>query len=160
MKEVKLKISKADVFEEVAKTTAYIGHKRTDADPKAYDRIFATDADRQMLERYWREACSIATATLKPFATAIAEQPCATDADTTRDYTATLSMGNAYDGTLTDSIAASLFSFFTAYVVAAWCRTACKEEAEGYATDAAAFTDNVERKLHHRMPPTRKTGNQ
>ena len=57
MNEKTLTTDKNDVYEEVAKTTSYAGAKTDDA--TAYDKIFTTDADKEMLERFWQESKKI-----------------------------------------------------------------------------------------------------
>ena len=66
MKTIELTVNKANVYDEVAKTTSYTGQKMQ-GDATAYDRIFTTDDDRMMLERFWVEACNGATEQFKPF---------------------------------------------------------------------------------------------
>ena len=52
-----LTIKKIDVYEEVAKTTAYIGAKNKLEDGKsAFDQVFVTDADLAMIERFYNES--------------------------------------------------------------------------------------------------------
>jgi hypothetical protein len=66
MQDITLTINKSKVWHEVAKATSYTGAKMvTGDDPGAYDRIFTTDEDREMMERYWVEACSLATSQLR-----------------------------------------------------------------------------------------------
>lgn len=77
MKEIELSVNKANVYTEVAKTTAYTGSKMQD-DKEAYSRIFATDEDREMLERFWVEACNGATELLKQFIVTVSDQPMST----------------------------------------------------------------------------------
>lgn len=54
--DVILTIKKAVVYDEVAKLTGYVGAKTIEDSGKAYDRVFTTDDDRLMLERFWRES--------------------------------------------------------------------------------------------------------
>ena len=57
MRDIRISINRDEVYEEVAKTTAYIGGKSLDANGKSlYDQVFVTDADREMLEGYWNAA--------------------------------------------------------------------------------------------------------
>ena len=50
---ITLTVNKEKVYEEVAQTTSYTGAKMDDE--HAYDRIFTTDEDKSMLERFWNE---------------------------------------------------------------------------------------------------------
>lgn len=156
MSTLNITISKSGVYDEVAKTTAYIG-KKMKGDANAYERIFVTDADRMLLERYWREACSSATGAMKDFVTSVVAQPESHGVDLSKDYSATLTMPSNWDATLADSINASLFAFFVASIVAEWSKISNKEEAEAYANDAVAAMKDVRIKLYYRTRPTRKS---
>ena len=65
--DVVLSIKKANVYDEVAKLTGYVGAKNIEDTGKAYDRVFTTDDDRLMLERFWREAVGAITDEVKRF---------------------------------------------------------------------------------------------
>lgn len=156
MIEVKLKICKRDVYEEVAKTTAYTGAKKVE-DEASYDRIFATDADRLMLERFWRESCNAVTDQLKEFITDVRSQPSiSTMVDLDCNYEIKLSLSDLFDVTLTDSINSSLFSFFVESIISKWYLITNKEEAEAAATNAVGMLGDAVHKIYNRKKPTRK----
>lgn len=50
MTDIALTVNKESVYEEVAQTTAYTGAKMDNE--LAYNRIFTTDEDKSMLERF------------------------------------------------------------------------------------------------------------
>ena len=104
--DITLSIKKIDVYDEVAKTTSYVGLKKIDADDKLYDRVFTTDADRDLLERFWREACNAVTDEFKQF---IISQPGQTDNGI---FTVDMSMPSSFDMNLVSSVEQSLLSFF------------------------------------------------
>lgn len=156
MQEINITIDKNKVWHEVAKATSYTGAKMmTGEDPNAYDRIFTTDEDRELLERYWVEACSLATSTLAPWLSDVEDQPIHHGVDVTTDYEVTLSMSNRYDSNLSDSLQSALFSYFVATILSKWYRLTNKSETEAYATEAAAMLQSVEQKLYHKKAPTR-----
>ena len=158
MQTMTITIDKAQVLHEVAKATAYTGAKMMGGDdPGAYDRIFVSDEEREMLERYWVEACSLVTGTLKPWLSSVDEQPIHHGVDIQTDYVAELSMSDRYDDNLTDSIQAALTSFFVAAILSKWYRLTNKAEVEAYATEAAAMLQIAEQKLYHKKKPTRIT---
>lgn len=66
MKTVVFKVSINEVYQEVAKTTSYTGAKM-DTDENAYDRIFTTDEDKTMLERFWNESKNMIAGSLKNY---------------------------------------------------------------------------------------------
>lgn len=145
MKRLKLRIDKEALLMEVAKTTAYEGAK-TVADGIDYDRLLTTDEDREMLERYWVEACGKATERMKRLVEV------AKVLET--GYEAILRMSDDYDDGLTASIEAGLQSYAVAQIVSKWLRL-CKhlDEAERYGTDALKALDEVMQKLWHRKRP-------
>ena len=65
MRDIRISINRDKVYEEVAKTTAYIGGKNLDANGKSlYDQVFVTAADRDMLEGFWHDAIGDVSAAL------------------------------------------------------------------------------------------------
>jgi hypothetical protein len=155
MIEIELHINKANVYDEVAKTTSYTGAKMVE-DDKAYDRIFTTDADRQMLERFWLEACNGATEQFKPFLVSVSNQQVSHGVELSADYIVTLEVSNSYDTTLTQSIETSLYSYFVMYIVSKWYKFTNKDESESCGNDAVGAMDDVMRKLYFRKKPTRR----
>lgn len=64
-------ISCKSILDEVAKSTAYLGAKRDD-----YERLSTTDANDEILARYWREAVAEAALEMGPAAEfALTESP-------------------------------------------------------------------------------------
>ncbi len=156
MKEITITVNKANVYDEVAKTTAYIGAKSVD-DVSAYERVFTTDADREMLERFWAEACNMATTQLKRFVVQVSDNPQRHGVDLAANYEVILKLSELFDDTaLADSISSSMFNFFVASIVGKWCALAAKAEAESYALEAAGLMKEVIQKAYHRSRPTRE----
>lgn len=147
MGQVTLTVEKDKVYAEIAKTTSYTGQKMV-GDETAYQRIFTTDEDKDMLSRFWNEACSGATDLLKPFINTI---------DVTSDYCVTLDLSCRYDNTLTGSVQTSLFSYFVYFILSRWYKMANKGEYESYAVDAASMLEDVMHKIYHRTKPQRIT---
>ena len=148
-------IDKAKVMHEVAKASAYTGAKMMADDPGAYDRIFVSDEEREMLERYWVEACSLVTSQLREWVKAVSAQPIHHGVDITTDYEVTMSVADAWPATLRDSVRSSLLSFVVATILAKWYCLVNKGETEAYATEAAAHLTDAELKLCQRKRPTR-----
>lgn len=139
-------VDKAKVMTEVAMTTSYVGAKMEGDAGDYYDKVFTTDEDAEMLERFWSEAASAATDALKEYVTNDV------DAD---GYAITLRMPENFDTRLVASMEASLFSYFTESILAKWFLIANKSEAEGYTSLASGHMDDVTSKLYHRVRPTR-----
>ena len=148
-------VNKANVYDEVAKTTGYTGFKMIQADNAAYDRIFTTDEDRMMLERFWIEACNIVTEQFKPFLVTVSAQPESHGVELDRNYEVQLELSSSYDETLSDSISSSLFSVFVSTIVSKWFKFTNKEESGNYALEAASMLDSIMRKLYFRKKPQR-----
>ena len=104
-------MNKGDVLNEVAKTTAYSGAKMT-GEEGAYERIFTTKSDREMLERFWTECQVSVCETLKKFL----QQEETTD----EGWNLKLGLSESFDDTLIKSIKKELFSFFVTGIVAKW----------------------------------------
>lgn len=147
MATVNISISKSNVFEEVAKTTAYIGAKKMDGAGAAYDRIFTTDSDKEMIGRFWSESADVITNLLQRFIMSVSF------GDT---YKITLSMSSRYDENLTNSISSTIFSFFVSSIVAKWCEITDKDNVKDYADNASALLLDIKEKIFHKKKPTRK----
>lgn len=154
MNNITLTVNKQNVYDEVAKTTAYAGSKMTD-DEGAYDRIFTTEADRMMLERFWIEACNEATEEFKPFILSVSEQKEGKEPDLTRDYSVELELSSRFDTNLKGSMETSLFSFFVATIVGKWCKFTDKGETGSYSDDARKALMDIHSKMYYRKKPTR-----
>lgn len=155
MQEITITIDKSLVWHEVAKATSYTGAKMMADDPGAYVRIMVSDEEREMLERYWVEACSLVTSQLREWVASVDVQPIHHGVDITTDYEATLSVADAWPSALHDSVQSSLLSFVVATILSKWYRLTNKGETEAYATEAAAHLTDVEMKLYQRKRPTR-----
>lgn len=154
MIEIKLTVNKMNVYNEVAKTTSYTGSKM-EGDDKAYDRIFTTDDDRLMLERFWNEASNAATEQFKPFIQSVSAHSDGRAVDFEKNYEVELGLSNSFDATLKDSIETSLFSFFVSFITCRWFKIANKKEAGEYGDDADGMLDDVMRKIYFKRKPKR-----
>jgi len=155
MQEVTLTIEKSLVWHEVAKATAYIGNKMVGTEDDAYERISIIDKDKEMLERWWVEACSLVTLQLKEWVDEVASQELHHDADDSSDYHVTLRVADLWPTALKDSLESDLRSFVIATVLSKWHRISNKEEVEAYGNEAASHLVNAEQKLFQRKRPSR-----
>lgn len=145
MKTLLLTVSREDVYSEVEKTTEYTGAKMMHADEGAHDRLAVTEADRELLSRFFDEAAGVATDECKRFVD-----------DVTLDeagYEARLSMSDSYDEHLSDSIRTSLRNFFVAAVIAKWCKIVGSDAGAAYSADATAAMLDVRSKIFNRKRP-------
>lgn len=144
-----LTINKEEVYNEVAKTTSYTGDKMDDE--TAYDRIFTTDEDKTMLERFWDESKNTIANSLKRIL--LNEQ----EKDGT--YTLLLGLSSSFDEALTNSMQRSLFSFFVMNITAKWYTFTNKDEVSGYAAESVTYIDDIMRKAFYKKKPIRPTYN-
>mgnify|MGYP003307805544 CR=1 FL=1 len=145
-------VQKVEVYNEVAKTTSYTGIKMSGAD---YERIFTTDEDRMMLERFFNEAANNLTDLFKPFITQVSDTAPLHCFDLGRNYEVELELSSSYDENLNGSIQSSMFSYFTNFIVGSWYKFTNKGEAEGYLGDATALLLDIKSKLYFRKKPRR-----
>lgn len=148
MQEIKLKINKVDVYEEVAKTTAYIGGKTLDNNGKTmYDQVFVTDADREMLERFWQGA-------IDGLSVVLGSVLMGTTVD---DETALLrlKMTDNFPMVLEGSLKSTAIDYVENQILAEWCAVSAKGEVEKYSNEAGALLMQVNNLIHKRMRPTR-----
>lgn len=149
MIDITLRLNKAKVLEGVAQTTSYTGKKMPE-DDDAYERIFTTEEDQSMLSRFWDEAKNAVCQALKR---ELAEER----EDDEGNYSVRLSLSNAFDEALKDSMERSLYSFFVMSITAKWYKFANKPEAADYATEAAGYLEDVKRKAYFKKRPKRPT---
>ncbi|MCM1079097.1 MAG: hypothetical protein NC344_05650 [Bacteroidales bacterium] len=143
---VTLRVEKEKVYEEVAKTTSYTGKKMDDED--GYDRVFTTDEDQEMLERFWNESKNtICNALKKVFLDEVETEQ--------GEFRLQLDLSSSFDENLTTTMQSSLFSFFVMNITAKWYTLANKKEATEYATEAATYVDDIKRKAFFKRRPER-----
>lgn len=155
MIEITLTVNKANVYNEVEKTTSYTGAKIEEGGDAAYDRIRTTDEDRELLERFWSEACNAATERLKRFIVSVTEYPESHGVELDRNYEIHLELSSSYDTALNQSVQTSLYNYFVSFIVSRWFKVANKAETESYAQDAVGMMDDVMRKIFYKKKPTR-----
>lgn len=146
--DIELKVNKEAVYDEVAKTTEYTGAKMDDE--HAYEAMSITEEDYAMLERFWNECKVLVCGSLKKVLVSENE----TDEG---EYKLTLGLSSAFDGSLTESMQRSLFSFFVMNITAKWYTFTNKSEATGYATEAATYIEDIRRKAFYKKRPARPT---
>ena len=149
MADIVLTVNKEKVYEEVAQTTSYTGAKMDDE--HAYERIFTTDEDKSMLERFWNESKNTVCNSLKKILLS--------EIEASGEYQLSLGVSSSFDEALTESMNRSLFSFFVMSITAKWYTFTNKEEATGYATEAAIYMEDVMRKAFFKKRPIRPTEN-
>ncbi len=139
-------LNKDDIYEEVAKTTLYTGAKMDD-DEKAYDRIFTTDEDKIILNRFWEESKITVCNYLKRILHSEKED------DNVLEIK--LELSSSFNTSLKSSMQSSLTSFFVMNITSKWFNLTNKQEAAGCAAEAATYLEDVKRKALYKKKPTR-----
>lgn len=148
MADFTLTIKKNDIYEEVAKTTAYIGKKATVEDGKsAFDQIFVTEADLAMIDRFFNESLDALRNVLKRFISG------GSGVDGTINWE--LEMPSRFDDNLLSSINSSANSFLVNSIIGKWCGIAANDKAKEYADNAAALLLDIKDKAFYKKKPTR-----
>ena len=148
MADLVITIKRSDVYEEVAKTTAYIGAKNKLEDGKsAFDQVFVTDADLTMIERFFNESMDALRNVLKRFISG------GSGADGT--FTWQLEMPSRFDDNLLESIKSSANSFLVKSIIGKWCEIAANDKVKEYADNAAALLLDIKEKAFFKKKPTR-----
>lgn len=143
-----LTITKSDIYEEVAKTTAYIGAKNKLEDGKsAFDQVFVTDADLTMIDRFFNESLYSLINVLKRFISGVSV------ADVT--ITWQLEMPSRFDDNLLESIKSSANSFLVNSIIGKWCEITANDKVKEYADNAAALLLDIKDKAFFKKKPTR-----
>ena len=141
-------IKRSDVYEEVAKTTAYIGAKNKLEDGKsAFDQVFVTDADLTMIERFFNESMDALRNVLKRFISDVS------GVDGT--ITWQLEMPSRFDDNLLSSINSSVNSFLVNSIIGKWCEITANDKVKEYADNAAALLLDIKEKAFFKKKPTR-----
>lgn len=143
-----LTITKSNIYEEVAKTTAYIGAKNKLEDGKsAFDQVFVTDADLTMIDRFFNESLDSLMNVLKRFISGVSV------ADAT--ITWQLEMPSRFDDNLPESIKSSANSFLVNSIIGKWCEISANDKVKEYADNAAALLLDIKDKAFFKKKPTR-----
>ena len=143
-----LTITKSDIYEEVAKTTAYIGAKNKLEDGKsAFDQVFVTDADLTMIDRFFNESLDSLINVLKRFISGVSV------ADVT--ITWQLEMPSRFDDNQLESIKSSANSFLVNSIIGKWCEITANDKVKEYADNAAALLLDIKDKAFFKKKPTR-----
>ncbi len=160
MIKITLRAVKSDVLNEVARTTAYEGKKASDEG--AYERIFTTEEDRSMLQRFWDEAASAITESMKRFVTSVNDsytesvtEDGKTETETVPAYVANLEVSSSYDTALTPSVEKSLFSYFVNAIVSKWNNFVKADGVARYEQEANDNMTDIMSKLFYKKKPTR-----
>lgn len=147
MNKFEIRISRADVYEEVAKTADYTGSKLTEGgDADIRDRLLITDEDFQTLGRLWEESVAAANERLRGLYVG-------GSAPSEGEYRAELRVPSNFDSALSVSIRNAVRSYLILSVTGKWFVLAGSDLAEGYMASAVAMMQGALRMLYSRKAP-------
>ena len=132
---------------EVAKTTAYEGAHSGD-----YDNQFVKQEDQEMLDRYWMEASTQATDTMKEFITSLTA-PTATTPGTA--YVAVLDLPSNFEDSIEGAITNSVYQHFCNYIIGKWLEMLGVEKSAKYIATSVKDLAECRSKIYSRKAPTR-----
>ena len=143
-------IDKEKVLKEVGRLTNYAGQRKV-GDESTYLRMSTTDSDKEMLEQFWRAACSAATEQLMHYTSCISDD----DIGCSTEYEVEVDMPSLYDTNLNESITDSLQNFFINFMASKWFKITSPEDEAKYAAEALGFMQDIEKKIYFRKRPER-----
>lgn len=143
MQILNIEIKKDDVMEEVAKTTAFIGAKKTLEDGKsAYEQVFVKESDKVMLEQYWKDAigglCQVWQKWVKEWY----------DTDGDERYALTLGMPDVYNSANNEAVRKAAFNYMVNWIIMEWCVVANKDEVQMYQDKVASIGMEIKKLLY------------
>lgn len=146
METIIIKISRIDVFNDVAKTASYTGAKMV-GDDDAYERISITNQNMELFNSYWNVAVSLLCDNLKEMIQTITHTP--------EELTISLNVSNSFDISLVSSINASIKAFFVEIILGKWFEITNKQEFQARYNSGVEMLTDALRKLYYRKAPTR-----
>lgn len=152
--EIVLGINKANVYHEVDKSTSYAG-KNSSGENSSYEKIRATDEQREVLEQYWSEGCSTLTDLFKHFIKEVADCSQGHGVDLGKNYRVVLSMPGNYDTNLNESISSDMMRFMVEYISGRWTSMSDDKLSQKFMSNAKDLLGSIKRKIYYRKKPTR-----
>lgn len=146
MKTIIIKITKTDVFNDVAKTASYTGAKMV-GDDDAYERISITDQNMELFNSYWNVAVSLLCDNLKEMINSISSD--------NNGLSLSLNVSNSFGISLVSSINASIKAFFVEIILGKWFEITNKQEFQARYNSGVEMLTDALRKLYYRKAPTR-----
>lgn len=154
MKQITFSVQKSAVMVEIAKTTAYIGAKTPDASGNnSYDRVFTTNDDEVMLDRFFREAKSVVSDILKRYLTSYTDQGNDNNMNPNEQFSLVLSVTDRFDQSLIPAINGLIFSFFVNHITYKWFAITNRADMQYYATESIANLKDIQTKLFFKSKP-------
>lgn len=158
MKQITVEVDKRNVYNEIAKMTAYIGARDSSgtSEDYTYEKVFTVDEDRIALEGFWADACVELTKSISEYvhttSGSIPEHGLALG----NDFSVTLKMPDNYNEGTVESVKSGVFQFFVYTILSRWLSMTKRESAPQYMEMAGASISDVFRLLNSRNRPVRR----
>lgn len=147
MKNIKICITKAKVFETVSLNSAYTGAKQAN-DKAEYDKIATVAADEALLATFWREVTG-------EVAEKFREQITLCEL-TDESFEITLGLSESFDDTLAPSLTDDITAAVCSGVTARWFRFTDPQRAGEWGSNAEALLERALAKVWQRRKPKRR----
>ena len=154
--ELSIDIKKSVVYDEVQKTTSYIGSKKNEEKEDPYTRIAATDSDVDLLERYWRQACASVVEELKPFVLSVSTPENSQTIIPSEVFTLELQVSDSFEQKLVPSLEGVLKEFFINKICCEWLAVTGDKESDYYKKGMEENREELRRILYYRKRPSKQ----
>lgn len=154
MKTKVITVLKRDVYDEVCKTSDYIGVKLKEDD--GYQRVGTVDEDRQMFERFWIETATLLANELIKHTLSINYQTTSQGLQIGSDFSMTLSLSERTKDNIDTAINGATFGYFVNSIASKWLMITHREDAKDYAHSALTELKNIKEIVFQKEPPRRR----
>lgn len=154
--EVTINLGRDDIYTEVSKITSIVGKKRQDANsPNMYIRVSASGTDRMVFEPFFSEAISLLVSEVRLYTKSVQGEDVTANSISTSPFEITFDLPLTFNSSsMTNSIRASMRSFFINYIMAKWLEITLPNEVQPYANAAQSALENIRAKISTRNRPT------
>lgn len=147
MKKFIVTIEKEAVFDEVALNSAYAGAKSEPVNG-LFDRVATVKADETLLSKFWKEMSGLIADKFREFISAT---------ENTDDvFSISMELSNAYDETLSPSVADDIRGAMAAGITAKWFDFSFPDKSKDWLQQAESLLSSAMAKICHRKRPRRQ----
>lgn len=155
MKNIILSTLYSSVFEDVMRTTSYLGAKEAlglddDSVPgpgRTFDRVAVMEADLSIIRRFAFDAACAIGKRLRGVLTGTEQS-----VDEVKLH---LAVSDSFDDGLSENLLSNYSAYITAAVTARWLRLAHPAKESKWETEAAMLADEISGIIFYRLPPKR-----
>lgn len=153
MNQVQIITRKAEVFDEVAKSTAYLASRAPEAE-KQYQRIAIADSDHELLEAFWVQASHDIIELLSPYIIQAQANDDQRKVDINEDLHLTLSLPNNWKPeVLQTPIEQAIKDYATRLILQQWLTNTAPETKDLFKDSIIKSRLRIQFLLYHRQRP-------